>query len=476
MFRNLHILLILVALLFIDISVVAQVIQAMRPYLGVRGTCMLQIRFRNGSSFTNPLIVVEGFDPGHILQPEDNDGITSLETFDNSIDEVENLSTIINTNYDIVYVNWVNGTDFLQRNAYALEAVIQWVNEQKSLAGVNIPNTILGQSMGGVIARYALKDMENNGQPHQVSLFISHDAPHQGANIPQGLQHAARVARDQFIRTPFVAFGLDRVRLFGRTGFNRAINMADEPASRQMLANYITPSNTIDNSMHVAWQNELTAMGYPQGDAGSSIVFEKVAISNGAECGAEQEFSAGENLINIQGRASTRFIGDLLMHFVALGMNNLEDVIGQPPFYLGMLPGKNDFNFDIRVNAQADGFSNQILFTNITYTKNLLWVIPINSTLNNRSFSSSASTLPLDHYPGGSYRSQIDLEDYQDQLVSIGLNASVVRTFNFVPTVSALDIGSGVIALTKADYQVPYVGADPPTGAKRWRRHTASTR
>ncbi len=44
--------------------------------------------------------------------------------------------------------------------------------------------------MGGVIARYALRKMEDAGMEHQVSLYISHDSPHLGANVPLGALYA----------------------------------------------------------------------------------------------------------------------------------------------------------------------------------------------------------------------------------------------------------------------------------------------
>jgi len=52
-------------------------------------------------------------------------------------------------------------------------------------------------------------------------------------------------------------------------------------------------------------------------------------------------------------------------------------------------------------------------------------------------------------------------------LVKYNLNVSAQQpSFCFVPVASALDIGKGVTALTKADYLTPYVGALPPSGSK----------
>jgi len=49
--------------------------------------------------------------------------------------------------------------------------------------------TLIGPSMGSLIAQYALAYMENKGIPHRVKTYISFDGNHQGANVPIGLQN-----------------------------------------------------------------------------------------------------------------------------------------------------------------------------------------------------------------------------------------------------------------------------------------------
>ncbi len=198
--------------------------------------------------------------------------------------------------YDIIYVDWKNGVDYLQRNAYLLETIIQWVNANKQpLNDVIQPNVVLGQSMGGVIARYALKDMENTGLNHNTRLYISDDAPHQGANVPEGYQHLARHARGLYIRAGVSTIIVEIIQLIrGRFSPIAALSLADQPASKQMLINFVNGNNTIDNSVHNSWQTELKNIGYPNGFTGTP--FKKVAVSNGSECANTQAFSAGANL------------------------------------------------------------------------------------------------------------------------------------------------------------------------------------
>ena len=66
------------------------------------------------------------------------------------------LSNEMNT-YDVIYVDWNNGVTFLQRNAYVLQEVIKWVNQNKD----QNPLTVYGQSMGSIIAMRTAIEMKN---------------------------------------------------------------------------------------------------------------------------------------------------------------------------------------------------------------------------------------------------------------------------------------------------------------------------
>ncbi|MEO6837645.1 MAG: T9SS type A sorting domain-containing protein [Ginsengibacter sp.] len=446
---------------------------ATKQYMGVAGKGYATIQYANPDHILRkPLIVAEGFDPGYITEPEEKFGEISLKDFLKSVTQSgsNNLMTLIGTTsqYDIIYVDWKNGTDYLQRNAYLLETIIQWVNANKQpVSGVMQPNVVLGQSMGGVIARYALKDMENTGINHQTRLYISDDAPHQGANVPEGYQHLARHARGLYIRAGVSTIIVELIQLIrGRESPLAALSIADQPASKQMLINYVNGYNTIDNSVHTAWETELKNLGYPQGYPG--ITFKKVAVSNGSECGQPQPFNAADNLLTYSGKANTRILGDFLG---IAGLPIAGALAGQPLLFLGIIPGRNDFNFDFYVNAQADGYSNQIYHGEITYTKKILWLVPVTVTLTNRNYSSNASTLPYDYFPGGYYDlrdANVNLKDknVQNFLYKYNITANEQPTFCFVPTASALDIGSNNVTLTKTDYLRSYVGAFPPSAPK----------
>lgn len=449
-------------------------------YNGNSASGTLRVRYVTPNLLRRPLLVIEGFDPGHILYPERLFGETTIEDFILDINNIiptppatttplQDLLTGPVAQYDIVYLDWENGTDYIQRNALLAEEAIRWVNNQKALAGSVQPNVVIGQSMGGVVARYALRDMENKvGQNHQTRLFISHDAPQQGANVPQGFQHLARHARDLYIQSGPTA-ALTELVLISLNGFSplRALSLANEPAAKQILINYVNDFNTIDNSVHNQWQTDLSNMGYPQGVAG--IPFRRVSISNGSECATTEPFTPGSTLLSYQGKAKTTFLSDMGLSGVLLSTTGT--LLNQPAFLLGTLPGRNEFTFDLAINSKASGTGNQVYKNKLTYTKKIMWLIPITVVITNRSYNAATATPPYDYYPGGYYDTRRSGNDLQsigaiNYFLKYNITVTSQPKFCFIPVTSSLDIGSGVVALNNTDYLARYSGGTPPLPPK----------
>jgi hypothetical protein len=206
------------------------------------------------TSIKKPFIVVEGFDPDPtvVTDPSGKQIRTGSNGWDvlvtgrsegfidpslpaaYAINVYGMMPTFFNglrsRGYDIIFLDFANGGDYMERNAKILRELIIQVNAKKSASGSREPNVIMGASMGGLIARMVLKQMEDKGEDHCTSLFISFDAPHNGANIPLSIQSAAFFAN---------ATGLDP-RLWA------ALNT---PAARQLLIENIGASennNTVD--------------------------------------------------------------------------------------------------------------------------------------------------------------------------------------------------------------------------------------
>ncbi|MEA5426844.1 BACON domain-containing protein [Arcicella lustrica] len=123
--------------------------------------------------FDKPIIIAEGFDIGQDVNISDM--VAKYYPY---------LYAFRNHGYDLVFVNYSDGRDYMQNNAEVLKRVI---NEVNSIKVGNNKLVVIGESMSGLIARWALRSMENAGQTHNVSHYIAFDTPHQGANVPPGL-------------------------------------------------------------------------------------------------------------------------------------------------------------------------------------------------------------------------------------------------------------------------------------------------
>ncbi|HPF10545.1 MAG TPA: T9SS type A sorting domain-containing protein [Flavobacteriaceae bacterium] len=211
-----------------------------------------------------PIIVLDGFDPG------DSRGIGELYaslSFDG-----DNLADILRAEgYDIVILNAPQyttdgkdidgGADYIQRNAMVLAALIDEINSQK-VGDAEL--VILGPSMGGLIARYALAYMEANSLPHETRLYISFDSPHRGANIPISLQYLINYFAQQVGDPDALAI---------------VENVLNSPAAKEMLIDHLL-AHLLNGSTYEqdptkllpegapdfrdAFQTELDNLGFPQ--------------------------------------------------------------------------------------------------------------------------------------------------------------------------------------------------------------------
>ncbi|CAM1363444.1 conserved exported protein of unknown function [Tenacibaculum soleae] len=432
-------------------------ITATDSYLGRKSSVTLTIDDANGDNeITNPLIVVEGFDVGVLLSPENEYGYTNYEDdFKRSLIRSGQLRELIydyNKQYDIIYIDWDNGVDYLQRNAYALEEVIKWVNSVKQ---GNEPNVILGQSMGGVIGRWALADMEERGLNHDTRLFISHDAPQQGANVPVSIQYLYRHIKKQFINTSAGVL----VSLF--SDIEEPFKLLDAPASKQLLKNRAASNYVLDNSLHTSFYNQLKNKGL-NGSGGYPINSRNIAISNGSECGSTQNFTAGSYLLQFKYGKKLSFLQNILAPIASLlGAGLIGDVDLLGVTVLSLFPGSSKFNTDFWAKSIPYGTGNQIYKGKISYTKKILWLISVTTNITNVNKNQPSGVLPFDSYGGGYYGVTANIDP---SLLPSGIYLR--DKFNFIPTASALDIGNNTVSLNDSDYLRSYVGGNPPMGSK----------
>lgn len=89
---------------------------------------------------------------------------------------------------DVVLIGFEQRHTHIQANA---GVVISAINEVITQRRGEEQLVVGGVSMGGIITRYALAEMESQGQDHQTRTYVSWDSPHNGAWIPLVLQQLA---------------------------------------------------------------------------------------------------------------------------------------------------------------------------------------------------------------------------------------------------------------------------------------------
>ena len=98
---------------------------------------------------------------------------------------------LLRDGFDVIQVDFNNSPQWIERNAELIITLIHEIQTEMDANGSAHEIVIMGESMGALVVRYALAKMENNGENHNVRLFVSYDGPHNGANVPWGLQYMA---------------------------------------------------------------------------------------------------------------------------------------------------------------------------------------------------------------------------------------------------------------------------------------------
>lgn len=259
-----------------------------KAYQGKVAKSLVTVEYTNPEKkIRKPLIIIEGFDPWKILtpfNPEKNfdfkdiiskdftgNGLNVLINYTHGATYYATLSDALQgEKYDLIFVDFDNGTDYIQRNAYLVENIIEWVNSVKEpYNGVMQQNVVMGASMGGLVARYALRDMELSTPAidHETRLYASFDSPHQGANFPMAFQ-----AMVSHLKAVGVGFGLPGMYYFPQElelgslmpQLGRSYKLLNSPAARQMLYYSVVGSGEFliaNNQIHDDFMADYTAKG-----------------------------------------------------------------------------------------------------------------------------------------------------------------------------------------------------------------------
>ena len=241
-------------------------ITATEEYMGAVGSGQAYVYLGAGNTeIIRPVVVIEGFD------------------IDNSIDwpvlyqllnQEELLEDLHDMAYDAIVLDFTEAVEPIQRNAFVFTKLIEMVLDE---IGPDRSMAVVGASMGGLVGRYGLLWLEDQGIDHQVRNFISFDSPHGGANIPLGLQHWLEFFADEAEEAQFF---LDRL---------------NSDAARQMLLYHLSSTSGTTagpDPLKGSFNSDLSALGDWPGDPRLTTVI------NGSGSMTDQGFDAGDQIID----------------------------------------------------------------------------------------------------------------------------------------------------------------------------------
>lgn len=290
-----------------------------------------------------PVLIVEGFDPGN-----QNGFNTLIANYLGSYDGTHYTGTfnqLTDSGYDLVFLNFDEARDYIQNNANVVKAAIRKLNEVKSGNGQLI---VIGESAGGVTARYALKKLEQEGYSPNVSHYISFDSPHRGAHVPEGVQFLARDAVTRPVIQLINFFSAAAQPLFS------IVDDGDQPAARQLIMRRadLQYGITIQPDF-TALQNELAQLGYPNQSRNIALVCGSLTGSGQlnnrqiAESQGQRILVTGGN-IGFDAIATSAISNqNMELSFLRTGANNLS-FSATLPTNPDVVPGGYDRNAEIQ--------------------------------------------------------------------------------------------------------------------------------
>lgn len=258
-----------------------------------------------GDEISRPFIIVERFNTRYkIAYRNIEERIQDIEDRINRTgkDGTNLIEDLRELGFDIFILAFEDNHADIRANAKVLEALIDHVNDIKS---TDEELLIMGESMGGIIARYALADMEARDKDHHTRMYISYDSPHLGAYIPEA-------GRQLYSRLHFL-----KVFDYFLVELDEAITMLDEdhkPMLRVMdeannstvakqLMNFFTEVTLLAPAMDQAsirkdFAQELNTLGFPEQTYNISIL--DGATDQTGQTGNNVSFSSGDPVMEIE--------------------------------------------------------------------------------------------------------------------------------------------------------------------------------
>ncbi|MBI1306601.1 MAG: T9SS type A sorting domain-containing protein [Bacteroidetes bacterium] len=410
----------------------------------------------NECKIMKPVIIVDGFDPMDVRNFNDIKDVVDYGGNDNLIRDLQDRG------YDVIILNFPilgseaifhksevkqfksdgtfdrfislpgrdGGADYIQRNAFLTVKLIQMMNQKLQENGSDEQLVVVGPSMGGLITRYALAFMEKQqslGEPnmnHNTRLWLSFDAPHNGANIPFNTQtfidFAGYFTGDQSVVDKFE----QRLRSF---------------AARQMLIgsyDAFWSEKTFDSrAHHSSFYEELENNGLTNSEGWPQNV-RKVSVLNGNLSGIE-DFTASSKDISIKMTNNSADLAHFNLSYDPESgfLGNIVDVMYKEKKFLNFNSSMLEMSllddeFKIKQHIYGNG---TVITTNLQVTHH------------NRFLKGDPDLIQGAHYPNVSEISDQIIEKLNNANKDNNTNYPIQKNaegsdFTFIPSFSALGL------------------------------------
>ncbi|MDH6126097.1 hypothetical protein [Kitasatospora sp. GP82] len=252
-------------------------LRSARPYRREVATGTAAVYYAKGRKrLERPFIFADGFNYG----PSDLPGLWEHFNTIYAKGKIGFLDQLLNAGIDVILVGFDLRHTYIQANAgVVISAIQRAISERHG----DTPLIVGGVSMGGLITRYALAEMEHRKQDHQTETYLSWDSPHNGAWIPLVLQQ--------------MAYFFESIPT-GQPGPKQA-ELIRSPAAQQLLwawvedAKYSGPVAT-SSEMRKQFLAELEEYGqFPARPR-------KLGVANGTGNGIGLDLPAGEVVFDVQ--------------------------------------------------------------------------------------------------------------------------------------------------------------------------------
>ncbi|KGE87270.1 hypothetical protein [Phaeodactylibacter xiamenensis] len=368
-----------------------------------------------------PLLIIGGFETPTLFDPDIEDNQENGHPFfiDNDFDFIIERLTVaptptgnpiiqdlLNDGYDLIFLDFDDETKPLEQNAQVVKQAIREINDRKV---TDEPLVIAGLSMGGVVGKLALLEMERDGETHDARLFVSVDSPLRGANIPLGLQHMVHHLNGLKVH---VVPGVASISLGTLVpDLSGAAFTLKRPSVRQLLT-YHSEEDLLFNNSYRSFYDYFTSLGKLQ-------QCEHLAIAAGSQIGIGQGFNPHDKLVSLAGTS-----GQLLTQFSNLGSGWSLPIDIASNLFLGT-GGYLDFDVWSLPDMPS---SPKFIYRNVTVVR--VFTIPVVFDIVKVRVS---GTQPFDSAPAG--RSAL-VDDEGGALPGL-----LQPNFGFIPTISALEVG-----------------------------------